>query len=168
MGQYNKKNSFGKDRGGRNGGGFRGGKPKSQNMYKAVCSDCGKTCEVPFKPTGEKPVFCSECFGGKKEGGQRNQQRGFSKSGFDNKRDRRGGGSSQRSNDGQKDFSEMKKSMSDLNTKLDQLITMMSEQNIQKASTKPTAKKTTVKKVATKKVAKKATKKVAKKTTKKK
>jgi len=31
-------------------------------MYKAVCSKCGKDCEVPFKPTGEKPVFCSDCF----------------------------------------------------------------------------------------------------------
>ena len=31
-------------------------------MYPAVCSNCGKDCEVPFKPTGERPVFCSDCF----------------------------------------------------------------------------------------------------------
>jgi CxxC-x17-CxxC domain-containing protein len=39
-------------------------------MHKATCSDCGKTCEVPFKPTGEKPVFCSDCFSSKREGGR--------------------------------------------------------------------------------------------------
>lgn len=31
-------------------------------MYKAICSNCGKECQVPFQPTGSKPVFCSECF----------------------------------------------------------------------------------------------------------
>jgi CxxC-x17-CxxC domain-containing protein len=31
-------------------------------MYEAVCSDCGKRCEVPFRPTGDKPVYCSQCF----------------------------------------------------------------------------------------------------------
>ena len=31
-------------------------------MHKATCSACGKTCEVPFRPTGEKPVYCKECF----------------------------------------------------------------------------------------------------------
>ena len=31
-------------------------------MYKAICSECGKKCELSFKPTGDKPVFCSDCF----------------------------------------------------------------------------------------------------------
>lgn len=31
-------------------------------MHEAVCSDCGKRCEVPFRPTGDKPVYCSQCF----------------------------------------------------------------------------------------------------------
>lgn len=31
-------------------------------MFKAVCSDCGSRCEVPFKPNGKKPVLCSNCF----------------------------------------------------------------------------------------------------------
>lgn len=31
-------------------------------MYKAVCADCKKDCEVPFKPSGERPVYCKECF----------------------------------------------------------------------------------------------------------
>lgn len=26
------------------------------------CDKCGKRCAVPFKPTGNKPVYCSDCF----------------------------------------------------------------------------------------------------------
>ena len=39
-----------------------GDRGRDKQMHKAVCSNCGKDCEVPFKPTGDKPVFCSECF----------------------------------------------------------------------------------------------------------
>ena len=56
--------------GGRSSGGDRGGSrsfgAKSfdrPTMYKAVCSECGNNCEVPFQPTGSKPVLCSPCFG---------------------------------------------------------------------------------------------------------
>lgn len=31
-------------------------------MFKAVCDKCHKECEVPFRPTGDKPVYCSDCF----------------------------------------------------------------------------------------------------------
>jgi CxxC-x17-CxxC domain-containing protein len=31
-------------------------------MHEVVCDKCGKTCEVPFKPTTNKPVYCRECF----------------------------------------------------------------------------------------------------------
>lgn len=33
-----------------------------KRMFEAVCSKCGKKCEVPFRPTGDKPVYCSQCF----------------------------------------------------------------------------------------------------------
>jgi CxxC-x17-CxxC domain-containing protein len=33
-----------------------------REMHKAVCADCGKECEVPFKPSGDRPVYCKECF----------------------------------------------------------------------------------------------------------
>ena len=36
---------------------------RNLNMHKAICSECGSKCELPFKPTGDKPVFCSDCFG---------------------------------------------------------------------------------------------------------
>ncbi len=33
-----------------------------REMHKAVCADCGNECEVPFKPTEGKPVYCRECY----------------------------------------------------------------------------------------------------------
>jgi len=33
-----------------------------REMHKAVCSECKKDCEVPFKPTAGKPVYCKECY----------------------------------------------------------------------------------------------------------
>lgn len=54
---------------GRGGGGnygrsdFGGGRPvRHAEMHKAICSTCGKECEVPFKPSGDKPVYCRDCF----------------------------------------------------------------------------------------------------------
>ena len=33
-----------------------------RKMYKAVCADCGKECEVPFEPKEGRPVYCKECY----------------------------------------------------------------------------------------------------------
>ena len=51
------------------GGGNRFGGRSSgpRPMHQATCSKCGQDCEVPFRPTGDRPVFCSNCF--KTEGG---------------------------------------------------------------------------------------------------
>jgi CxxC-x17-CxxC domain-containing protein len=47
----------------RTGGGFRGGGSFGpREMHKAVCSDCGQECEVPFKPAEGKPVYCRDCY----------------------------------------------------------------------------------------------------------
>jgi len=43
--------------GGRGGGG--GG---SREMHTTVCSECGKEAQVPFVPSGDRPVYCSDCF----------------------------------------------------------------------------------------------------------
>jgi len=32
-----------------------------RQMCAAVCSDCGKTAQVPFEPRNGKPVYCSDC-----------------------------------------------------------------------------------------------------------
>lgn len=31
-------------------------------LHTATCSACGMECRVPFKPNGEKPVYCNQCF----------------------------------------------------------------------------------------------------------
>jgi CxxC-x17-CxxC domain-containing protein len=31
-------------------------------LFAAVCSECGKDTQVPFKPTAGKPVYCRDCF----------------------------------------------------------------------------------------------------------
>jgi CxxC-x17-CxxC domain-containing protein len=51
------------------GGDRHMGKPQ---MYNAVCSNCGKECQVPFKPTGDKPVYCRDCFAKINGGDSRN------------------------------------------------------------------------------------------------
>ena len=61
---------FGQRYPGRQSFGNQGGR---REMHKAVCSECGKNCEVPFEPTGSKPVFCSECF--EKKGGKDDSRR---------------------------------------------------------------------------------------------
>jgi len=33
-----------------------------REMHKATCSECGKDCEVPFKPSEDRPVFCRDCY----------------------------------------------------------------------------------------------------------
>lgn len=40
----------------------RGNDRGPREMFKTVCSNCGKECEVPFRPTNGKPVYCSDCF----------------------------------------------------------------------------------------------------------
>lgn len=63
-GERRKSGGFGGDRGGRGGG--------SSELFKATCSACHKPCEVPFRPNGDKPVYCSACFNMK----SRDEERG--------------------------------------------------------------------------------------------
>lgn len=38
-------------------------------LYEAVCADCHKVCEVPFKPSEDRPVYCKECFAKRRASG---------------------------------------------------------------------------------------------------
>lgn len=58
----------------RDSGKSRFGDRERPQMYEAICSDCGKRCEVPFKPTGDKPIYCSQCF--TNHGGASRSERG--------------------------------------------------------------------------------------------
>ncbi|PIV09594.1 hypothetical protein COS51_01875 [Candidatus Roizmanbacteria bacterium CG03_land_8_20_14_0_80_36_21] len=76
-----------------------------RKMHKAVCSNCGKNCEVPFEPTGSKPVYCSECF--KNNGGGANLRR------FQDKSPRR------------PDFEGRNEQFEVINRKLDKILAML-------------------------------------------
>ena len=51
--------------GGGGGGGYGGGGGGyggQREMHPAVCAECNKDTEVPFLPSGDRPVYCSDCF----------------------------------------------------------------------------------------------------------
>lgn len=66
---YGKKSFGGDDRG---FGGRSGGKAF---MHDATCSTCGKPCQIPFKPSPGRPVFCSNCFSKNDDRGGEHQAR---------------------------------------------------------------------------------------------
>ena len=38
------------------------GSGQQREMHPAVCATCGKDTQVPFKPRGDRPVYCSDCY----------------------------------------------------------------------------------------------------------
>ncbi len=165
MGDYNRNDRNDRGRGGGRGfgggsrggggGGFRGRDSGRREMHKAVCDECGKDCQVPFRPSGDKPIFCSDCFERKDGGAPRRPTR-------------RGGGGSGSFDKGDNTNKQLLEQMTSLNSKLDRILKVL-ESGVEK---KPVSKKVVVEKEA-KKVVKKAdakkekpkTKKVSKKET---
>ncbi|MDB5101087.1 MAG: hypothetical protein JWM80_5508 [Cyanobacteria bacterium RYN_339] len=43
------------------GGGDYGSRPQRE-MHDVICGNCGVQTKVPFKPTGDRPVLCRDCF----------------------------------------------------------------------------------------------------------
>ena len=39
---------------------------QGRQLYSVKCSNCGKQTEVPFKPSGDRPVYCRDCYMQKK------------------------------------------------------------------------------------------------------
>ena len=59
-------------------GGYGSGGRGQREMFSATCSSCGKEAQVPFQPSSNKPVYCSECFqqrGGNSRGGSASRGR---------------------------------------------------------------------------------------------
>ncbi|MBU4370190.1 hypothetical protein KKG58_05610 [Patescibacteria group bacterium] len=114
---------FGRQDGGRSNfsrGGSGGRDRGPVTMHQAVCDQCGKSCEVPFRPTEGKPVYCNACYGGKKEGGDIRGGDRYSKRGFDSHKTSSRtdfGSNANRGND-----NEIKKQLEILNVKMDKLI----------------------------------------------
>ena len=44
------------------GGNSRGGGFQRREMHPATCAECGRETQVPFRPSGDRPVYCSDCF----------------------------------------------------------------------------------------------------------
>ena len=58
--------SFGGDERSGYGDGGGHGERRPRQMFSVVCAECGKTAQVPFQPTGARPVYCSDCFSAKR------------------------------------------------------------------------------------------------------
>lgn len=52
------------------GGGGPGADPgfAPRENFLAICAECGKEAVLPFKPRGDRPVLCIECFAQKRTG----------------------------------------------------------------------------------------------------
>jgi CxxC-x17-CxxC domain-containing protein len=100
---------------------FGGGDYQKREMFETVCDNCGKDCKVPFKPTGEKPVYCSDCYDKMKGGddrSERSERRFEERRPFKRDFDRNESRSERPSNDNSK----VMEQLNSLNFKLDKLI----------------------------------------------
>ncbi len=87
-------------------GGFGRDRPRAE-MHDATCDKCKKACQVPFRPSGDKPVLCSDCFRS-----QGNTHEGF--------------GSSPRSmNSGSSSSGISSEQFKELNTKVDKILEIL-------------------------------------------
>jgi CxxC-x17-CxxC domain-containing protein len=41
-----------------------GGSRTPRVMHDVICNSCGRLTQVPFVPTGSRPVYCLDCFQG--------------------------------------------------------------------------------------------------------
>jgi CxxC-x17-CxxC domain-containing protein len=48
----------------RGGGDHRSssGNRAAREMFTATCASCGKEAQLPFQPSGDRPVYCSACY----------------------------------------------------------------------------------------------------------
>ena len=122
------KGSFGGGRdGGRQSGGFQkrewNGEKREVTMHQATCGECNKSCEVPFRPTEGKPVYCKDCFVAKGGRDSRNDGDKFPRKDFGNRDGGRPPFGGNKSFDGNKSGGDdTKKALEILTTKIDRLI----------------------------------------------
>lgn len=41
---------------------------RKKESYEVVCDNCGTATMVPFRPRGDNPVYCRECFAAMRKG----------------------------------------------------------------------------------------------------
>ena|SRR3989344_614757 len=39
---------------------------QGRQLYNVKCSNCGRDTQVPFQPSGDRPVYCRDCYMQKK------------------------------------------------------------------------------------------------------
>lgn len=44
------------------GGDFMAKDDFGRELHEVVCSECGQSTQVPFKPKEGRPVYCRECY----------------------------------------------------------------------------------------------------------
>ncbi len=105
---------------------------KQTQMFNATCAKCHKPCEVPFRPSGDRPVYCNYCFGKNKIGSSSD----FLKRNGSNRRDNSGNNAPTRDLSSplvsvqamsNSQLSEMKRQLDALNAKVDKLIEMITK-----------------------------------------
>ncbi|KKR49239.1 MAG: hypothetical protein UT86_C0001G0211 [Candidatus Magasanikbacteria bacterium GW2011_GWC2_40_17] len=164
MGNFNRDDRRGGGRSGGFGGrdkGFGGGHGTGgrPQMHQAMCSKCNKECEVPFRPTGDRPVFCNDCFRSQGLGRtERPARQDFGRSNFDNDQKQRITGS--------QNIEQFRSQFEVLNVKLDKILRFLTpaatvvatskieepkEKNETKKVKETVAKKSAIKKAAVKK-----------------
>jgi len=157
-------------RGGSRGGGFRPGGGRGfgrpsfgadrgrdrdrgpVTMHKATCATCGESCEVPFRPTGDKPVYCSNCFRAQ-DGGDRSPRKEFGRPSFVKSPDYRNSGGG----DNKREFEAINAKLDKLTDSINRLVEIIADNKSgSEVESEPKAivKKATVKKLAVKKIKK--------------
>ena len=41
----------------------------ARELFTTTCAKCGKEAKVPFQPSNDRPVYCSECYSQMKQEG---------------------------------------------------------------------------------------------------
>ncbi len=72
---YSQQSSRHFDRSYRHDRGRQDSGPRGRTYTRVICADCKKECEIPFKPSGDRPVYCKECFSKRKTGNPFNANR---------------------------------------------------------------------------------------------
>jgi len=44
----------------------KNGSRAPREYYTAVCAECGREAKITFKPSDDRPVYCSECYAKRK------------------------------------------------------------------------------------------------------
>jgi len=61
-----------RDSGASYGGSYR---PAAREMFPVTCAQCGKQTEVPFQPSGDRPVYCRDCYDRRRQAGGNGRSR---------------------------------------------------------------------------------------------